>query len=160
MRQSDANLNAQDLAKALSTSERTLHRKLKQACGESPKSFIDRIRVETARTLLETSEKPVKELAASAGFIDEASFRRALALVSARRGHEFRLSDVPAEDAEVVMIVEAWFGGIEAGNADDLAGTHLQADLAQQRAPQPRPLPRDPARMPSTPVRPRAGAPL
>jgi PAS domain S-box-containing protein len=77
VRQADANLNAQDLARALSTSERTLHRKLKQACGESPKSFIDRIRVETARTLLETSEKPVKELAASAGFIDEASFRRA-----------------------------------------------------------------------------------
>jgi PAS domain S-box-containing protein len=77
VRQSDASLNAQDLARALSTSERTLHRKLKQACGESPKSFIDRIRVETARTLLETSEKPVKELAASAGFIDEASFRRA-----------------------------------------------------------------------------------
>ncbi|PPD41604.1 MAG: AraC family transcriptional regulator [Methylocystis sp.] len=77
VRQSDAAFNAQDLARALSTSERTLHRKLKLACGESPKTFIDRIRVETARTLLETSEKPVKELAASAGFIDEASFRRA-----------------------------------------------------------------------------------
>jgi PAS domain S-box-containing protein len=77
VRQSDAVFNAQDLAQALSTSERTLHRKLKQACGESPKTFIDRIRVETARTLLETSVKPVKELAASAGFIDEASFRRA-----------------------------------------------------------------------------------
>ncbi len=77
VRQSDASFNAQDLAKALSTSERTLHRRLKQACDESPKTFIDRIRVETARTLLETSAKPVKELAASAGFIDEASFRRA-----------------------------------------------------------------------------------
>lgn len=77
VRQSDAAFNAQDLAKALSTSERTLHRRLKQACGESPKTFIDRIRVETARTLLETSAKPVKKLAASAGFIDEASFRRA-----------------------------------------------------------------------------------
>lgn len=77
VRQADAALNAQDLASALSTSERTLHRKLKQACGESPKTFIDRIRVETARMLLETSGKPVKELAASAGFIDEASFRRA-----------------------------------------------------------------------------------
>ncbi|WP_424362239.1 helix-turn-helix domain-containing protein [Methylocystis parvus] len=77
VRQSDAAFNAQDLARALSTSERTLHRKLKQACDESPKTFIDRIRVETARTLLETSAKPVKELAASAGFIDEASFRRA-----------------------------------------------------------------------------------
>jgi PAS domain S-box-containing protein len=77
IRQADPAFNAQDLARALSTSERTLHRRLKQACGESPKSFIDRIRVETARTLLETSAKPVKELAASAGFIDEASFRRA-----------------------------------------------------------------------------------
>ena len=77
VRQADPDFNAQDLAKALSTSERTLHRKLKQACGESPKTFIDRIRVETARTLLETSAKPVKELAASAGFLDEASFRRA-----------------------------------------------------------------------------------
>ena len=65
-----------DLAHALSTSERTLHRKLKQACGESPKGFIDRVRVETARTLLETSGKSVKELAGSAGFVDEASFRR------------------------------------------------------------------------------------
>jgi PAS domain S-box-containing protein len=77
VRQSDANFNAQNLASALSTSERTLHRKLKQACGESPKTFIDRIRVETARMLLETSAKPVKELAAAAGFLDEASFRRA-----------------------------------------------------------------------------------
>jgi PAS domain S-box-containing protein len=69
-------LSAQDLAHALSTSERTLHRKLKQACGESPKTFIDRVRVETARTLLESSAKSLKELAASAGFSDEASFRR------------------------------------------------------------------------------------
>jgi PAS domain S-box-containing protein len=72
----DAPLSAQDLARALSTSERTLHRRLKQACGESPKSFIDRVRVDIARTLLETSSKSVKELAGGAGFIDEASFRR------------------------------------------------------------------------------------
>jgi error-prone DNA polymerase len=33
------------------------------------------------------------------------AIRRALALVSARRGHEFRLSDVPAEDAEVYAMI-------------------------------------------------------
>lgn len=77
VRAADAAFNAQDLAHALTTSERTLHRRLKQACGVSPKTFIDRVRVETARTLLETSVKPVKEVAASAGFLDEASFRRA-----------------------------------------------------------------------------------
>lgn len=77
VRQSDATFTAQDLARALSTSERTLHRKLRQASGESPKAFIDRVRFETARTLLETSTRSVKELAASSGFVDEASFRRA-----------------------------------------------------------------------------------
>ncbi len=73
----DKPLSAQELARALSTSERTLHRRLKQACDESPKTFIDRVKVETARTLLETTGKSVKELASSAGFVDEASFRRA-----------------------------------------------------------------------------------
>jgi PAS domain S-box-containing protein len=73
----DTPLSTLDLARALSTSERTLHRRLKQASGESPKSFIDRVRVETAQTLLETSGKSVKELAGEAGFVDEASFRRA-----------------------------------------------------------------------------------
>ncbi|PPD16946.1 MAG: AraC family transcriptional regulator [Methylocystis sp.] len=77
VRQSNSSMSAQELARALSTSERTLHRRLKLASGESPKTFIDRIRVETARMLLETSAKPVKELASSAGFADEASFRRA-----------------------------------------------------------------------------------
>lgn len=73
----DAPFSALDLAHALSTSERTLHRRLKQASGESPKAFIDRVRVEAARTLLETSGKSVKELANEAGFVDETSFRRA-----------------------------------------------------------------------------------
>jgi PAS domain S-box-containing protein len=73
----DAQLSTLDLARALSTSERTLHRRLKQAGGGSPKAFIDRVRIETARTMLETSGKSVKEISATAGFVDEASFRRA-----------------------------------------------------------------------------------
>jgi len=73
----DAPLSTLDLARGLSTSERTLHRRLKQASGESPKTFIDRVRIETAQTLLETTLKSVKEIAAQAGFVDEACFRRA-----------------------------------------------------------------------------------
>lgn len=69
-------LSAQDLARTLATSERTLHRRLKQASGESPKTFINRVRFETARTLLETGAQSVKEVAAGAGYADEASFRR------------------------------------------------------------------------------------
>jgi PAS domain S-box-containing protein len=72
----DTPLSAQDLARALSVSERTLHRRLKQACGESPKGFIDRVRIDIARSLLENSVKSVKEVATGAGFADAASFRR------------------------------------------------------------------------------------
>jgi len=69
-------LNARDLAERLSTSERTLHRRLQQISGESPKNFIDRIRFETAKTLLETGVESLKHVAANAGYSDDASFRR------------------------------------------------------------------------------------
>jgi PAS domain S-box-containing protein len=72
----DRSLSTQELAQALSTSERTLHRRLKLASGDSPKSFIDRVRVDAAKSWLESSARSVKELSASAGFGDEASFRR------------------------------------------------------------------------------------
>jgi transcriptional regulator GlxA family with amidase domain len=73
----EQSLTAKDLARALGTSERTLHRRLKLSSGETPKSFIDRVRFETARTLLEITEHSVKRLAASSGYADETSFRRA-----------------------------------------------------------------------------------
>jgi transcriptional regulator GlxA family with amidase domain len=73
----DTPLSAHQLAQALGASERTLHRRLKQASGETPKGFIDRVRFETTRMLLETTAQSIKQLAASSGYSDETSFRRA-----------------------------------------------------------------------------------
>ena len=73
----DERLTAHDLALALMISPRTLYRRLKTATGESPRDFIDRIRFEATKTLLATGAYPVKQLAARAGYADEASFRRA-----------------------------------------------------------------------------------
>lgn len=73
----DAPLTARQLAIALNSSERTLNRRLKEISGESPKSFIDRVRFERARMLLETTAHSVKELASNAGYADQTSFRRA-----------------------------------------------------------------------------------
>ncbi len=73
----DAQLTTIDLARALGVSERTLHRRLKEASGETPKHFLDRVRFETARMLLETTQKSIKQLAAASGYADETSFRRA-----------------------------------------------------------------------------------
>lgn len=73
----DKGLTAQQLAQRLNTSERTLHRRLKVLCSESPKAFIARVRFETARTLLETGPRAVKDVAVKSGYRDESSFRRA-----------------------------------------------------------------------------------
>jgi transcriptional regulator GlxA family with amidase domain len=73
----DAPLTARQLAVALNSSERTLHRRLKEASGETPKGFIDRVRFEITRTLLETTAHSVKELSQTSGYADQTSFRRA-----------------------------------------------------------------------------------
>jgi len=73
----DNPLTSPQLAEALNMSERTLHRRLKEASGETPKHFIGRVRFEASRMLLETTRSSVKQLAISAGYADETSFRRA-----------------------------------------------------------------------------------
>jgi len=73
----DSALTSAQLAQALNLSERTLHRRLKDATGETPKHFIDRVRFEATRMLLETTKSSVKQLALASGYADETSFRRA-----------------------------------------------------------------------------------
>ena len=65
------------LGRTLGISERTLHRKLKAAAGESPKAFITRIRLESAKALLCSPNSSIKRVAAQCGYEDEGSFRRA-----------------------------------------------------------------------------------
>ncbi|MBJ7537307.1 GlxA family transcriptional regulator [Marinomonas transparens] len=69
-------MSAPDLAKVMAISERTLNRKLKDLTGETPKAFIDGIRVSHACTLLLTTNKSVKEIAFSLGYSDDGVFRR------------------------------------------------------------------------------------
>jgi transcriptional regulator GlxA family with amidase domain len=73
----DRPLTSAQLARAIGVSERTLHRRLKEATGERPKHFMDRVRFETTRILLETTKNSVKQLAFASGYSDETSFRRA-----------------------------------------------------------------------------------
>ena len=64
------------LAAELAVSERTLHRRLKQLTGEAPKSFMDRVRMDMAKTLLHTSGQQINIIALTFGYTDEAVFRR------------------------------------------------------------------------------------
>ncbi|MGF1742933.1 helix-turn-helix domain-containing protein [Vibrio profundum] len=69
-------LNTVELASILSVSERTLHRRLKQLTGESPKTFMDRIRMDMAKTLLYTNNEKISSIALDLGYTDESVFRR------------------------------------------------------------------------------------
>ena len=84
-------LSARDLARRLAASERTLHRRLKEASGEAPKAFIDRVRFETARTALESNNKSLKQIAIGAGYTDEASFRRTFKRLSGMTPGAYRI---------------------------------------------------------------------
>lgn len=82
---------ASELATLLATSERTLHRRLKSLVGESPKAFITRVRMETARVLLEDKACSVKRIAQQSGYGDESSFRRAFTRFTGMSPNAYRL---------------------------------------------------------------------
>ncbi len=65
------------LAQSLAVSQRTLHRRLHAGANETPKAFITRIRLESAKTLLASPGSSIKRVALQCGYEDEGSFRRA-----------------------------------------------------------------------------------
>nr|WP_234016661.1 helix-turn-helix domain-containing protein [Pseudomonas palleroniana] len=77
IRHAKPGLTAEELAKTLNLSERTLHRRLKKLTNESPKELITRVRIETACVLLQTPGASVKQVALKCGYNEDTSFRRA-----------------------------------------------------------------------------------
>lgn len=71
-----AALRAEDLARALNVSLRTLHRQLHQE-GASLQSLKDGLRCARAQELLRRTRQPVKQIAHQLGFVSEKSFARA-----------------------------------------------------------------------------------
>jgi len=68
--------SAEGVAALLHVSARTLHRQLKEE-GASLQQLKDEVRCERAKELLNRTDKPVKQVAAAAGFRNEKSFIRA-----------------------------------------------------------------------------------
>jgi transcriptional regulator GlxA family with amidase domain len=55
---------------------RTFKRRFKAATGLTPIAYVQRIRVERAKRLLETTDEPVEEISWAVGYEDPTSFRR------------------------------------------------------------------------------------
>jgi transcriptional regulator GlxA family with amidase domain len=66
----------EELAKAVALTPRTLARRLARTCGVSPIQFVQRIRIEKARFLLETTRLSVDEIARQVGYAEPSTLRR------------------------------------------------------------------------------------
>ncbi|MEP6823485.1 MAG: AraC family transcriptional regulator [Ramlibacter sp.] len=85
---------AEGLAALLHMSPRTLHRQLK-AEGASLQQLKDEVRTERAKDLLYRSDRPVKQVAAAVGFLNEKSFTRAFRQWTGLSPGEFRKGAQP-----------------------------------------------------------------
>lgn len=81
--------NADGVAALLNISARTLHRQLKEE-DATLQQLKDEVRCERAKDLLYRSDKPVKQVAAAVGFLNEKSFTRAFRAWTGASPGEFR----------------------------------------------------------------------
>ncbi len=88
--------SAQALAQALNTSPRTLHRHLQEA-GVTLQSLKNGARLQRARDALLRSDRPIKQVAAQAGFRNDKSFLRAFKGWTGLTPAEFRERHRPPE---------------------------------------------------------------
>lgn len=69
-------LDIDALSRTAGLSRRTLERKFKQATGLSPLSYLQEVRIEAAKRLLETGTVGFEEITARVGYEDPGSFRK------------------------------------------------------------------------------------
>ena len=71
-----SNISLDYICELFAVSKRTLIRKFKAACGETPLNYLQKIRVEKAKHFLETTNMPVEQIVFRVGYEDTASFRK------------------------------------------------------------------------------------
>jgi len=72
----DQDLKVADLAAAAGLAPRTFARRVERAAGLSPVRFLQRMRIEAATDLIETTRLPVEEIARRVGYADPSALRR------------------------------------------------------------------------------------
>lgn len=69
-------LKISELAEALAVSDRTLIRRFRSVLDQTPLTYLQDLRLEAARALLETSSHSVEDVACQVGYSDASSFSR------------------------------------------------------------------------------------
>lgn len=69
-------LDLQQLAQRFAMSGRTLIRRFKSATGDTPMAWLQKLRIDKAKNLLETTLLPLEQLTQQVGYEDVSSFRK------------------------------------------------------------------------------------
>lgn len=64
------------LADKFATTKRTLNRRFKKALNDTPVNYLQKMRVEAAKRLLESSDMPIERVVNEVGYEDTSSFRK------------------------------------------------------------------------------------
>jgi transcriptional regulator GlxA family with amidase domain len=79
-----------DLARFVGVSVRTLGRRFNAAVGETPRRYLQTIRIETAKRQLETTSDPVDRIMVRVGYQDPSAFRRAFVRLTGLGPRDYR----------------------------------------------------------------------
>jgi transcriptional regulator GlxA family with amidase domain len=85
-----AGVSVDELAAYASVSTRTLDRRFKTATGQTPRGYLQQIRIQAAKRLLETTTDPVDHLRARVGYGDPTAFRRAFTQATGLGPRQYR----------------------------------------------------------------------
>lgn len=83
-------LSIQGICDIFSLSRRTFERRFKKATGNSPNGYLQRVRVEAAKKLLEEGYKTVSEIVFEVGYTDMKAFRDVFKKVTGTTPYEYK----------------------------------------------------------------------
>ncbi|MEO1220565.1 MAG: helix-turn-helix domain-containing protein, partial [Pseudomonadota bacterium] len=88
----EAGLSLQSLARLFATNQAYLSRTINQGLGENFSSFINGLRVEHAKQLIERDDQSIIDIALASGFGSKASFNRAFKNHTGQSPSDYRLA--------------------------------------------------------------------
>jgi transcriptional regulator GlxA family with amidase domain len=97
-----AGVSVEELAAYASVSTRTLDRRFKTATGQTPRGYLQQIRIQAAKRLLETTTDPVDHLRARVGYGDPTAFRRAFTQATGLGPRQYRQKYGPQRHEPVI----------------------------------------------------------
>lgn len=83
-------ISLDDIADNIATSSRTLSRRFNSAMGMSPVNYLQKVRIEAAKRLLENSGMHLEAIIERVGYHDVSSFRRLFMRITNTTPHEYR----------------------------------------------------------------------